>query len=93
MAKVLLIHIRPRICAALIAAAVYKKYSKKSETVAAKERYRSQSLEFQCYAAESINECYENDELQACELLWRQIPLFGNVSCIQVACSHRFVET
>jgi hypothetical protein len=68
MAKVLLIHVRSRICAALIASAIF----------------RLQALEFETYAAMSLDECYEyNDEL-TCELLLRQIPLFGNITCMQV---------
>ncbi|CAF5169180.1 unnamed protein product, partial [Rotaria sp. Silwood1] len=39
------------------------------------------------YAAMIIDKCYEFSEECACELLLRQIPLFGNVTCMQVAIS------
>ncbi len=84
MAKVLLLHIRSRICASLIASALFKKYSKLSPTVDMKDKFRKQALEFETYAAMSLNKCYEYNEERACELLLRQIPLFGNVSSIQV---------
>ena len=84
MAKVLLLHIRSRICAALIASALFKHYSNSSQTVDMKDKVRDQSLEFETYAAMSINKCYEYNDKQACELLLRQIPLFGHVTCMQV---------
>lgn len=96
MAKVLLMHVRPRICAALIASAIYKKYSKESPTVDLKDKYKLQSLEFETYAAMCIDKCYEYNESRACELLLREISLFGRVTCMQVAIaseSRKLVET
>ncbi|CAF3987348.1 unnamed protein product, partial [Rotaria sp. Silwood2] len=87
MAKVFLFHIRPRICAALIASAVFKKYSKFSPTVDMKDKFQTQALEFETYAAIFTDKCYEYNERRACELLLRQIPLFGNVTCMQLAIS------
>lgn len=84
MAKVLLVHIRSRICASLLASAVFKKYSKLSPTVDMKDKFQIQALEFENYAAKSLDHCYEYNENHACELLLRQIPLFGNITCIQV---------
>jgi len=84
MAKVLLIHVRSRICAALIASAIFKEYAESSFSVDMTDKFRLQALEFETYAAMSLDECYEyNDEL-TCELLLRQIPLFGNITCMQV---------
>jgi hypothetical protein len=84
MAKVILLHLKSRVCAALIASAIFKRYAKASTTVDHKEKFRKQSEEFGAYAARFIDECYEYDERLACELLLRQIPLFGNVTCMQV---------
>ena len=84
MAKVLLLHLRSRTCAALIASAIFKRYSKLSQTIDMKERFRAQSLEFGTYAAVCIDKCYEYNKKRACELLLREIPLFGNVTCMQV---------
>ncbi|CAF3424141.1 unnamed protein product [Rotaria sp. Silwood1] len=87
LAKILLLHVRSRICAALIASAVFKRYSKSSQTVYLKEKFLAQSSDFETYAAMIIDKCYEFSEECACELLLRQIPLFGNVTCMQVAIS------
>ena len=88
MAKVFLLHMHSRTCAALVASAIFKRYSDASQTVYVKEKYRVQSLEFESYAAKSIEICYQYNESLACELLLRQIPLFGNVTCMQVSYSH-----
>lgn len=84
MAKVLLLHIRSRICAALIASTLFKEYSKLSSTADLKEKFVRQALDFESYAAMSLDKCYEYNEQRTCELLLRQIPLFGNITCIQV---------
>ncbi len=84
MTKSLLLHIRSRICAALIASALFKRYSRSSQSVDMKDKFRRQSLEFEQYAAMSIDKCYEYNDKRACELLLRQIPLFGNVTSMQV---------
>jgi hypothetical protein len=84
MAKVLLLHIRSRICAGLVASALFKTYSESSPTVDMKDKFDRQALEFETNAAMSLNKCYEYNEKRACELLLRQIPLFGNITCIQV---------
>lgn len=85
MAKVLLLHIRSRICASLIASALFKEYAKLSPLVDLKEKFELQSLEFETYAAMSLNKCYEYNEERACELLLRRVPLFGDVTCMQVS--------
>jgi hypothetical protein len=84
MGKIILVHLQSRICAALIASAIFKRYAKASITVDHKENFHNQALEFETYAAQFINKCYEYNERLAFELLLRQIPLFGNVTCMQV---------
>jgi hypothetical protein len=84
MGKIILVHVQSRICAALIASAIFKRYAKASTTAHHKEKFRNQALEFEIYAAKFIDECYEYNEKLAFELLLRQIPLFGNVTCMQV---------
>jgi hypothetical protein len=85
MAKILLVHQQSRICAALIASAIFKKYAKQSTTADHKEKFGNQSLDFETYAANFIDKCYKHNERLACELLLRQIPMFGNVTCMQVS--------
>ncbi|CAF1014905.1 unnamed protein product [Adineta ricciae] len=87
MAKTLLLHLPSRICGALIASTIFKRYAKLSSTVYLKNKFQDQALEFETYAAFCTDKCYEYDERIACELLLRQIPLFGNVTCMQVAIS------
>jgi hypothetical protein len=84
IAKILLVHLQPRICAALIASTIFKGYAKASTAVDHKEKFKSQSREFETHAAMFTDKCYEYNGNLACELLLRQIPLFGNVTCMQV---------
>ena len=84
MAKVPLVHIQSRVCAALIASSIFKTYSTLTATVYLREKLCTQALDFETYAASCINQCYEYKESTACELLFRQVPLFGYVSCMQV---------
>ncbi|CAF0977303.1 unnamed protein product [Adineta steineri] len=92
IAKVLLIHQQSRICAALIASAIFKRYSKKSLTVDLKEKFQIQADDFGKYAADFINDCYKYNERSACELLLRQVPLFGNITCMQIAISSENIQ-
>ncbi|CAF0929325.1 unnamed protein product [Adineta steineri] len=92
MAKILLIHQQSRICAALIASAIFKRYSKKSLTVNLKEKFQIQADDFGKYAADFINDCYKYNERSACELLLRQVPLFGNITCMQIAISSESIQ-
>ncbi|CAF1016322.1 unnamed protein product [Adineta steineri] len=87
MAKIILIHIPFRICAALVASAIFKRYAKSSTTIYLKNKFQNQALEFETYAGMFIDKCYEFNERIACELLLRQIPLFGNITPMQVAIS------
>ncbi|CAF4886108.1 unnamed protein product, partial [Rotaria sp. Silwood1] len=87
MAKIFLVHLPSRICAALIASAIFKRYSKASTSTYMKEKFQNQSLEFEENAVRFIDKCYEYNERLACELLLRKVPLFGNVTCMQVAIS------
>jgi hypothetical protein len=84
IAKILLVHLQPRICAALIASTIFKAYAKASTAVDHKEKFKSQSREFETHAAMFTDKCYGYNGNLACELLLRQIPLFGNVTCMQV---------
>ena len=84
MAKVLLVHVQSRLCAALIASPIFKQYAKLADTIDLKEILRSQAMDFGTFAGNFIDRCYEYNEKTACELLFRQLPLFGYVTCMQV---------
>ncbi|CAF2563697.1 unnamed protein product [Rotaria sp. Silwood2] len=84
MGKIFLLHLQPRICAALIASAIFKRYATGSINLNYKGKFQNQALEFETYAAVFTNKCYEYNQNLACELLLRQILLFGNITCMQV---------
>jgi hypothetical protein len=84
LAKVLLVHLKPRICASLIASKIFTGYSQNTNIIQFKEKMKNIADEFEFYAVKCINSCYEYNETKACELIVRQIPLFGNITCVQV---------
>ncbi|CAF3880150.1 unnamed protein product [Rotaria sp. Silwood2] len=87
MGKIFLFYLSSRICAALIASAIFKRYARVSTNLYFKEKFQQQALDFEKYAAGFINKCSQQNERLACELLLREIPLFGNITCMQVAIS------
>ncbi|CAF3987825.1 unnamed protein product [Rotaria magnacalcarata] len=87
LAKVLLVYLKPRICASLIASKVFTEYSKKTNIIQFKNKMKNIADEFELYAVKCIDSCYEYNETKACELILRQISLFGNITIAQVAVS------
>jgi hypothetical protein len=85
MAKVLLLHIRTRICAALTCAAILRNLASEATTGDQGHRYKQQAKDFEMYATDCINACYSKSERKACELLIREQPLFGEITCMQVS--------
>ena len=84
MAKVLLLHLRTRICAALSCAAILQCGARMATTSDQRHFYRQHAKDFEMYATDCINICYSKSERKACELLIRQEPLFGGITCMQV---------
>lgn len=96
MAKVFILHIRPRICAALTCAAILKSRARKTPASDKRHLYKQQADDFELYATDCINACYFKSERKACELMIREVPLFGNITCMQVAISSncsKFINT
>lgn len=89
MAKVFLLHIKTRICAALTCVAVLRTCATRSVTSDEVHFYEQQAEDFGKYATDCINACYLRSERKACELLICQRPLFGDMTCLQV----RFIMT
>jgi hypothetical protein len=85
MAKVLILHIRTRICAALSCVAILRNRARKVTTSDQSHRYKQQAMDFEIYATDCINACYSKSERKACELLIREQPLFGKITCMQVS--------
>lgn len=85
MAKVLILHIRSRICAALTCAAILRNCAVQATSSDQGHRYRQHAKDFEMYATDCINTCYSKSERKACELLIREQPLFGKITCMQVS--------
>jgi hypothetical protein len=84
LAKILLVHLKPRVCASLIASKIFTVYSQNTNILQFKEKMKNIADEFELYAVKCLDLCYEYNEAKACELILRQIPLFGNITCAQV---------
>jgi hypothetical protein len=84
MAKVLILHIRPRICAALVCAAILKNRASRTPASDKRHMHKQQADDFEVYATHCIDACYSKSEHKACELMIREVPLFGNITCMQV---------
>ncbi|CAF1491636.1 unnamed protein product, partial [Rotaria sordida] len=52
-------------------------------------KFNKQSNDYEQFATACIDACYERSERRACQLLLREIPLFGNITCMQVAIAFR----
>ena len=85
MAFVLLLHTKCRISAALIAAGITRRLMDGLHGhLEQYDKLKKQSLEYEKFATECIDICFKTDEMRACQLLFREVPLFGNVTCMQV---------
>ena len=89
MSKVLLSHMKYRICASLIATKILKSYSRLATYDEIKKIYKENADYFENYAIDCVNLCQKNNSEQATEIILRQIELFGNVTCLQVCFTFR----
>ncbi len=87
VAMVLLLQIKSRIGAALLATNMARRLSAEANTMDKRQRYQEQEKLYETYASTCINDCYKFNERLACQLLLREIPLFGNITCMQVSLS------
>ena len=85
MAKVILLHLRTRICGALSCAAILRNRSSIATVRDQREFYKQQAKDFVKYATDCINACYLINERKACELLICEQLLFGKITCMQVS--------
>ncbi len=84
MAKVLLSHMKYRICPALIATKIFKQYYRKAPYGDLKDGYDKSAKYFEQYAIDCLNKCDENDGATACEIILQRNELYGYVTCLQV---------
>lgn len=84
MAKVLLSHMKYRICPALIATKILKQYYQRAIYGELKDGYQKSAEYFEHYAINCLDKCDDHDVDQACEIILQQNELYGYVTCLQV---------
>jgi len=84
MAKVLLSHMKYRICPALIATKIFKQYYRKTPYGDLKISYDKSAKYFEQYAINCLNKCEKKDEAKACEIILQRNELYGYVTSLQV---------
>ena len=85
IAFVLLLQMDSRMTASLVAAGIAKRLSSLCAKFDERLKYLEQAKEYEAYATACINICYQYDDKQACSILSRENPFFGNVTCMQVS--------
>lgn len=85
MAKIFLIRIKARICSALVASKILKAVSDYAPDQASKKALRGNADDFEMHAIEFVRYAYAKDKHLACELIMRQINVYGGVTCLQMA--------
>jgi hypothetical protein len=85
IAFVLLLQLKSRISAALVAAGMAHRLSLMGHNSHMRNTYKEHRVSYNEYASACIDACYRSNERLACELLLREIPLFGNITCMQVS--------
>ena len=90
IAFVLLLHLKSRIGAALVATSIAQRLSRRAHQLHIRHTYKEHQKAYTEYAEACINACYTHDPRYACELLFREIPLLGNITCMQVGSLYQF---
>ncbi|CAF4090388.1 unnamed protein product [Rotaria sp. Silwood2] len=83
IAFVLLLQIKSRMSAALVAASIARHLSASTTSMNQCHRFDQQAKEYETYATECITACYNQNQQLACQLLLRENQLFGNTTCMQ----------
>ncbi|CAF1472204.1 unnamed protein product, partial [Rotaria sordida] len=85
MAKVFLSFMDYRICSALIATKILKKYYSVAIYGELKDGYEKSFKYFEKYAIDCINKCDDHDINRTCYIVLQRNELYGYVTCLQVA--------
>jgi hypothetical protein len=85
IAFVLLLQIKSRMSAALIAAGIARRLSLFATSTDIRHRFYQQAEEYETYGTTCIIACYNQNKRFSGHLLLRENPLFGNVTCMQVS--------
>jgi hypothetical protein len=84
LAKVFLAHMKYRICPALIATKILKRYLQKAIHEDLKVGYQDNANYFEQYAVDCLRECVAQNGDRACKLVVLENKLYGYVTCLQV---------
>lgn len=84
IAFILLLRLKSRIGAALLATNIARFLSKYNDNFDIRNRFNEQAKRYEYYAAHCMKQCHEHNKEFACQLLLREMPVFGNVTCLQV---------
>lgn len=84
MAKVLLAHMKYRICPALIATKILKQYHHEATYGELKKGYLESAKYFEQYAIDCIDKCDDENVNKSCEIILQRNELYEYVTCLQV---------
>lgn len=84
MAKVFLSYMKYRICPALIATKIFKKYYQPAAYGKLKDSYNESAQYFEQYAVDCLDKADDHDAAKACEIVLQRNELYGYVNCLQV---------
>ena len=85
MARIFLGQMKTRVCSALIASKILKSLSNYAPDRESKRQLRAEADEFETHAIEFVRFSYSYNKQQTCELIMRQVDLYGGVTCLQMA--------
>jgi hypothetical protein len=84
MAKVFLSYMEYRICPALIATKIFKKFNEIAPYGDLKDNYLESAKYFEKYAIDCLDKCNNRDTDKACEIILQRNELYGYITCLQV---------
>lgn len=85
MAKVILGQMKTRICSALIASQLLKSFISYAPDHDSRDALSDEANLFETYAIEFVRCSYLYNKQNACELIMREVKLYGGVTCLQMA--------
>ena len=85
MARVILGQMKTRICSALIASKILKTFISYAPDHDSRDALSNEADFFETYAIEFVRCSYLYNKQKACELIMREVKLYGNVTCLQMA--------
>ena len=87
IAFVLLLQLKLRTGAALLAAGIAKRISLATNRLDRRHMFKEQASAYETYATECIEACYNHNEQYSWNMLWLPRPLYGDATYMQVSSS------